>query len=60
LAFHRQIGADPDPAYYFDADPDLEFNWMRIHADTDPHSTTLIKSAQSAKKVVIVYNNAGT
>jgi hypothetical protein len=32
LACHLQIDADPDlnPAYHFDADPDPDFNLMRI------------------------------
>jgi hypothetical protein len=34
LAFHLQIGADPDPvpdpAYQFDADPNPDFNLMRF------------------------------
>jgi hypothetical protein len=30
LACHRQIDADMDPAYHFDADPNADFYLMRI------------------------------
>ncbi len=62
LACHLQIGADPDPAYHFDADPYPDSTYLSLDADPDPtylsvwygsgsESTTLLETYRKLKAV---------